>query len=459
MKLALTIPGFGNIEPTILPKGIQTGGLSGSGEIIISVLIQALIIGALGFALFMLARAGFNMITSGGDKEKFTQGRERLRYSIIGLLIIFFSFFIINFFGNLFGIELIKRPPPTPSAICTNANGIYCNNSCYDKAYIDKNYPAPLCGAECTTKGGVTGLYGKVCPDTFSGCAGPGQSCDASVCCSSQGLVCDDNTSLCVTPTPQPILTSGPTPILNPLLTPQPASQLTPPSGPTPTPTFLMAGQIQTCSLNVTNRTKSPIKMAIDLDFKGGNSSNVKVEIRVPSLSEKIFQEGEAISFPLGTTIATAIMTVRPGASPTCFDNITCKLFSAESGSKGNSIDESTLGQNTCIEDTLTTFFQSHRFPEVGGNRTVFSDLLLFNTAPVEQKASFAIGSGCFSTSQRQFFINNKEIFPGNIQTIPGNGGRIGISMQSILPFGTTPVPTGTTPTFNCPVTIQRVLE
>src|SRR3989344_7031360 len=103
-KLALTIPGFGNIDPKILPTGIQTGRLSGTGENIISVLIEFLIIAALGFALFMIVRAGLNMITSGGDKERFAQGRERLRFAIIGLLVIFFSFAIINLLGNLFGI-------------------------------------------------------------------------------------------------------------------------------------------------------------------------------------------------------------------------------------------------------------------------------------------------------------------------------------------------------------------
>src|SRR3989344_3673353 len=161
MKLALTIPGFGNIDPKVLPTGIQTGGLSGTGEIIISVLIQALIIGALGFALFMLARAGFNMMTSGGDKEKFAQGRERLRYSIIGLLIIFFSFFIIDFFGQLFGVKLISpSSKPSQQPIC---DGISCSYGCYTWDWINKNLSPSKCGFRCAIEQEADGLYEKAC--------------------------------------------------------------------------------------------------------------------------------------------------------------------------------------------------------------------------------------------------------------------------------------------------------
>ena len=397
MKLSLTIPGFGNIDQKVLPTGIQTGGLSGTGEIIISVLIQALIIGALGFALFMLARAGFNMMTSGGDKEKFAQGRERLRYAIIGLLIIFFSFFIISFFGQLFGIKLIN----TSSSTCGRSG-------------------QPCCGASCNS--------GLICaPDGFCDPLSPS------------------------IPTSVPILTKQPTPPSN--VSP------TKPTSPTPTPKFLMPGESINNTFSVMNSFGTPQKRKIDCTFIGGDSANIITEIRVPAISGKVFRTGEVISFSDNATNVIIQMTARPGASPICFDSIFCDLISAESTSTGEPIERRDLGRNICISDTLTAFFSNHRFPQVSGNRTVFSELLLFNTAKIAQKATFEIGSGCFPAAQRQFFIGSTPITPNTIQTIQGNGGIISIRMESILPFGTTPVPTGITPSFSCPVTIKRILE
>lgn len=113
-KLALSIPGFPNIDLG-LPPGVPTGGLD-AGNKIISVFIEVLFIAALGFALYMIAHAAFNMITSGGDKERFAQGRERLRYAIIGLLVMFISFFILTLLARFFNVPLIG-PIPTPTPI------------------------------------------------------------------------------------------------------------------------------------------------------------------------------------------------------------------------------------------------------------------------------------------------------------------------------------------------------
>lgn len=112
MKIALSIPGFGRIDSN-LPTGVPTGGLftdnkDGTGINAISVAIEVLILGAFLFALYTIIRGGVNMITSGGDKEKFTAGRERARYAIIGLVVIFLSIFLVNFIGNFFGVNLLQ---------------------------------------------------------------------------------------------------------------------------------------------------------------------------------------------------------------------------------------------------------------------------------------------------------------------------------------------------------------
>lgn len=114
MKLTLSIPGFENIDkpnanaPTGLPKGTPTGGLDTTGQNAIWVGIELFLLGAVLLSVYYIIRGGINMMTSGGDKEKFHTGRERVRYAIIGLIVIFLSFFMINIIGTLFGINLLQ---------------------------------------------------------------------------------------------------------------------------------------------------------------------------------------------------------------------------------------------------------------------------------------------------------------------------------------------------------------
>lgn len=106
MKIAFTIPGFPNIDIN-LPTGVPTGGLFPTGQNIISVGIQLLIMFAVLLSLFFMGRAGFNIITSGGDKERVAKGRERLRYAIFGLLVIFLSVAFISLLSAFFGVNLL----------------------------------------------------------------------------------------------------------------------------------------------------------------------------------------------------------------------------------------------------------------------------------------------------------------------------------------------------------------
>ena len=111
MKFALSIPGTGGTPIQIdsgLPTGVPTGGLFGTGQNIIWVAIELFILGAILLSIFYIIRGGINMTTSGGDKEKFTAGRERVRYAIIGLIVIFLSIFMVNFIGGFFGVNLLS---------------------------------------------------------------------------------------------------------------------------------------------------------------------------------------------------------------------------------------------------------------------------------------------------------------------------------------------------------------
>lgn len=118
MKLTLSIPGFENIDkpsvnaPTGLPKGTPVGGLD-TGSNIIGVFIYLIIVIAICFFAYNLAYAIIIMITSGGDKERFKSGRERVRWAIIGLIFVFLSFFFVNILSGFFGVNLLNLYTPT----------------------------------------------------------------------------------------------------------------------------------------------------------------------------------------------------------------------------------------------------------------------------------------------------------------------------------------------------------
>ena len=106
--LTLSIPGSGGKPIKLEPSsGVPSGGLD-MGSNILGVLINLIIIIAILFSIFLMIRGGMNMMTSGGDKEKFQRGRERIRYAIIGLIIIFLSFGLVNLIGTFFGVNLLS---------------------------------------------------------------------------------------------------------------------------------------------------------------------------------------------------------------------------------------------------------------------------------------------------------------------------------------------------------------
>lgn len=108
--LTLSIPGFGKLDSD-LP--VPTGGFA-TGQNIVSALIEVALIIAIFFSLFTIIRGGINLISSGGQKEKFQQGRERIRYAIIGLVFTFISFFFINLLGILLDANLLSFPIKIP---------------------------------------------------------------------------------------------------------------------------------------------------------------------------------------------------------------------------------------------------------------------------------------------------------------------------------------------------------
>jgi hypothetical protein len=59
-------------------------------------------------ALITVIWAGIQWSSSGSDKQKVAQAKGRLTWGIIGLIIMMLSFFIINIWGGLFGVNLLN---------------------------------------------------------------------------------------------------------------------------------------------------------------------------------------------------------------------------------------------------------------------------------------------------------------------------------------------------------------
>lgn len=85
--------------------GIPTGGIDSLSKILQLGYSLAIIIGIL-FCLYVLIMSGRQYVMSGGDKQKMEKIRNRLSYAIVGLVIIFLSYFIISVLTNFFGFSI-----------------------------------------------------------------------------------------------------------------------------------------------------------------------------------------------------------------------------------------------------------------------------------------------------------------------------------------------------------------
>lgn len=100
-ELALTING----TPISAPNGVPTGGFGDKGISVIQVALTLLFVFSVILALIFVIYSGIQWTMSGGDKQKIQSARNRLIYSIIGLIVITLAFFIVKVVIDLiFGV-------------------------------------------------------------------------------------------------------------------------------------------------------------------------------------------------------------------------------------------------------------------------------------------------------------------------------------------------------------------
>ena len=104
-NFALKFPGVtGQITP---PPNVPSGGLFPGGEQIIQVGITIFLVIIVLLAFFYILWGAIRLVISAGDKQQVKEAREKITYAVIGIIVAFFAFLIINTAGHFFNVPLI----------------------------------------------------------------------------------------------------------------------------------------------------------------------------------------------------------------------------------------------------------------------------------------------------------------------------------------------------------------
>lgn len=96
-KLALTIPGF---SPIPAPSGLKPEFVDlGS---FLSPLLNIAFFLVVFMAFYWLVWGAWQYIVSGGNKESLAKARARIRWALVGLLVVFMAYFIAKYAGEIF---------------------------------------------------------------------------------------------------------------------------------------------------------------------------------------------------------------------------------------------------------------------------------------------------------------------------------------------------------------------
>ena len=109
---ALTLPGQSdaNVINTVITGPSNFTFRTEASRTLGSVLSAAIpfIFAFAGIALLvMLILGGFALLTSAGDSKKLDSGKRQITYAIVGFLVIFISFWIVQLIGRIFNLTVI----------------------------------------------------------------------------------------------------------------------------------------------------------------------------------------------------------------------------------------------------------------------------------------------------------------------------------------------------------------
>jgi len=98
----LILPGGDAIEGKVDVS--KFGGSLSIGNILSRALPVLFVIAGISL-LLMIVMSGFTFLTSAGDPKKMESGKNQLTNAIVGFVIIFAAFWIVQIFGAMFGLE------------------------------------------------------------------------------------------------------------------------------------------------------------------------------------------------------------------------------------------------------------------------------------------------------------------------------------------------------------------
>lgn len=111
-KIALGIPGTVNGMPTTIqvntPYSVNCGPNGDCLSAILGGVVSILFVAAILLSLAYLIWGGLDWTMSGGDKTKLSKARLKLIYAMIGLVLVFLAFFIVNLLSKFLGINLLS---------------------------------------------------------------------------------------------------------------------------------------------------------------------------------------------------------------------------------------------------------------------------------------------------------------------------------------------------------------
>ena len=87
------------------PAGFSAGNTL--GEVLSRAIPLLLVFGGIGL-LLMLILGGFQVLTGGSDPKNLESGKQRITYAIVGFIIIFTAFWMVQFIAIMFGLKEFK---------------------------------------------------------------------------------------------------------------------------------------------------------------------------------------------------------------------------------------------------------------------------------------------------------------------------------------------------------------
>ncbi|HUS60264.1 MAG TPA: pilin [Nevskiaceae bacterium] len=108
-KLALNLPDGYEIQdpiPTItLPGGGEKPRFENIGDIINTLIPYIFALAGI-ILLFFIIFGGFELLTSGGDPKKVESAKGKITHAIVGFIIIFVAYWLVQILETIFGIQI-----------------------------------------------------------------------------------------------------------------------------------------------------------------------------------------------------------------------------------------------------------------------------------------------------------------------------------------------------------------